>query len=68
MSGISGAVLAFSADGKDEIVSIQTGNGISADALMERLSALTESRAQISMFDVKKELPHVRTCRRGEFL
>lgn len=67
MSGISGAVLAFSADGKDEIVSIQTGNGISADALMERLSALTESRAQISMFDVKKELPHVRTCRRENF-
>ena len=34
---------------------------------MERLSALTESRAQISMFDVKKELPHVRTCRRENF-
>lgn len=67
MSGISGAALAFSADGKDEIVSIQTGNGIPADALMERLSALTESRAQISMFDVKKELPHVRTCRRENF-
>nr|WP_294463577.1 DNA polymerase I [uncultured Sellimonas sp.] len=67
MSGISGIALAFEAGDQEEIVSVQAGKGITPDWLMEKLSALTESRGEIAMFDVKKELPHFRVSRRENF-
>lgn len=52
---VSGAVLAFECDGKEEVLSISAGEKITSGELLNRLTALTESRAEISMFDVKRD-------------
>lgn len=52
---VTGVVLAFECDGKEEIFSISAGEKITSGELLNRLTALTESRAEISMFDVKKD-------------
>lgn len=52
---VSGVVLAFECDGKEEVFSISAGEEVTSCELLKRLTALTESRAEISMFDVKKE-------------
>ena len=62
-SEITGAAFAFSHDGKEEVVSILVGGTLTAEALLKQISALTESRAEISMFDVKQDMKNFRVCR-----
>lgn len=52
---VTGAVLAFEYDGKEEVLSISAGEKVTSGDLLNRLTALTESRAEISMFDIKKD-------------
>lgn len=63
--GITGCAIAFKKDETEEIISIQTGTELTSGTLIAHLSALTESRAEISMFDVKKELKDI-TIQRPE--
>lgn len=52
---VTGVVLAFEYDGKEEVLSISAGEKVTSGDLLNRLTALTESRAEISMFDIKKD-------------
>ena len=67
-SEITGAAFAFSHDGKEEVVSILVGGTLTAEALLKQISALTESRAEISMFDVKQDMEKLPGVQTGECL